>query len=424
MNNSENRPAARYVSDNTELITNAVEYVKNNAYNCDVSVADISVNAGFSTDYFNRIFLSHTGFTAMAYVNYIRTKKAAALLRDPKRTILDIALEVGYDSHEGFIKAFKKYYGMTPSEYREQKKNSVFFSCDFADKTVGVRFVHDNPDFKLIEQDSAIRYLLEKDPKRYGHFCTNIKYMGYSIAAPNGDMENGFVFVSDDLQGGTFINLVTDDIKQLAEWIKRFPNAVCFHSPVENDVIKSQLAEYGVDFELIEIPQCVFLGEKLPCTLPEGLTIRTLSYDDREHIVKWAGDKNGEHTKSWGQSRPESFINVLLNSRIYSDEGFTVYGAFQNGELIAVTDTMAEEVMGYRQNDSLKICFGADCEPTDELYKAIYSYITNDLLDRGILPLEDVQYGEYARSHGNFTAEDLGFTVVNRIHRIKCRLKS
>ena len=410
----------RYISENSELITKALEYVRNNALNSGISVADISEHAGFSIDYFNRIFLAHTGFTAMAYVNYIRTKKAAALLRDPKRTILDVALEVGYDSHEGFIKAFKKYYGMTPSEYRELKKDRVLYGADVVDKTVGARFVHDNPDFQLIETNTAIEYLLEKDTKRYGVICSSfIKYSGEQVAAPDGDMEKGFIMVGDDLQGGTYLNPVTDDVKQLAEWLKRFPNVPCFYSTLQQDDIKNQLAEYGVSFELTEIPNYLYFGERLQCTLPEGMTIRALSYDDREHIAKWAGDIKGEHTKSWGHTRPESFVNVLMNERIYNDESFTVYGAFMNGELIAVTDTMAEEVMGYRQNDSLKICFGEGCEPTDELYKAIYLYITNDLLDRGILPLEDVQYGEYARTHGNFTAEDLGFTLVNIMYRPK-----
>lgn len=400
----------RYISENSELITKALNYVKNNAVNSGISVADISEHAGFSIDYFNRIFLAHTGFTAMAYVNYIRTKKAAALLRDLKRTILDVALEVGYDSHEGFIKAFKKYYGMTPSEYRELKKDRVLYGADVVDKTVGARFVHDNPDFQLIETNTAIEYLLEKDTKRYGVICSSfIKYSGEQVAAPDGDMEKGFIMVGDDLQGGTYLNPVTDDVKQLAEWLKRFPNIPCFHSTRQQDDIKNQLAEYGVIFELTEIPQYLFFGEKLPCELPEGLTIRPLGLDDREHILKWIE----------GTKRPDIMNSALASEWLYKDETFTVYGAFKNGELIAVTETMAEEVMGYRQNDSVEILLGEGCEPTDELYKVIYSYITNDLLDRGILPLEDVQYGEYARTHGNFTAEDLGFTLVNRMYRPK-----
>ena len=71
------------------------------------------------------LFLSYTGFTVMAYVNYIRLKKATYLLRCTDKSILDIALEIGYDSHEGFIKSFKKNYEMSPSEYRNKNKNQI-----------------------------------------------------------------------------------------------------------------------------------------------------------------------------------------------------------------------------------------------------------------------------------------------------------
>ena len=107
--------------ENTELIFNAVNYAKQNATENGISVEEVAKNAGFSIDYFNRIFLSHTGFTVTAYINYIRLKQAAFLLRTTDKSVLDIALEIGYDSHEGFTKAFKKKYGITPGKYRTQR---------------------------------------------------------------------------------------------------------------------------------------------------------------------------------------------------------------------------------------------------------------------------------------------------------------
>ena len=111
--------------ENENLIAKAVDYVKRHATDKEITVQEIASHAGFSMDYFNRIFLSHTGFTAMSYVSYIRLKKALELLRNTNKSLLDIALEVGYDSHEGFLKAFKKEYDITPSEYRRNMKNKV-----------------------------------------------------------------------------------------------------------------------------------------------------------------------------------------------------------------------------------------------------------------------------------------------------------
>ena len=96
--------------ENIELINKAICYAKKNFNNADLSVENVADYAGFSIDYFNRIFLAHTGFTVMSYVNYMRIKKAIELLRNTDKKVLEIALELGFDSHEGFIKAFKKFY--------------------------------------------------------------------------------------------------------------------------------------------------------------------------------------------------------------------------------------------------------------------------------------------------------------------------
>ncbi len=136
--------------ENTELIFNAVQFAKQNATESGISVEDVAKNAGFSIDYFNRIFLSRTGFTVTAYIHYIRLKQAAFLLRTTDKSVLDIALEIGYDSHEGFTKAFKKKYGITPSEYRTDNKSRMMFMggnifflflLPFSEKSATMNFV-------------------------------------------------------------------------------------------------------------------------------------------------------------------------------------------------------------------------------------------------------------------------------------------
>ena len=214
--------------ENTELIFKAVEFAKQNASDNEISVEDIAANAGFSIDYFNRIFLTHTGFTVTAYMNYVRLKNATILLRTTDKSVLEIALEIGYDSHEGFTKAFKKKYGVTPSEYRSQTKNQIMYLGEITDQTVAARFIHSNPDFQLVDSDIVIDYFLEKDAKRYGYFCTTIKYCGLEIAAPSGDFKNGFIGIGDNGNGKSYLEIMTDDFEFLSEWIKRFPQRKTF----------------------------------------------------------------------------------------------------------------------------------------------------------------------------------------------------
>ena len=139
--------------ENTELIFKAVEFAKQNAADNEISVEDVAANAGFSIDYFNRIFLTHTGFTVTAYMNYVRLKNATKLLRTTDKSVLEIALEIGYDSHEGFTKAFKKKYGVTPSEYRSKTKNQIMYLGEITDKTVAARFIHSIDGLAAIESN-------------------------------------------------------------------------------------------------------------------------------------------------------------------------------------------------------------------------------------------------------------------------------
>ena len=69
--------------ENKDLIFNAICYAKKNFSDANMSVENVAEHAGFSIDYFNRIFLAHTGFTVMSYVNYMRIKKAETKLPVP-----------------------------------------------------------------------------------------------------------------------------------------------------------------------------------------------------------------------------------------------------------------------------------------------------------------------------------------------------
>ena len=52
--------------ENSELITKALNYIKSQNKKSDITIEDVATHAGFSTDYFNRIFFAHTGFAGRA----------------------------------------------------------------------------------------------------------------------------------------------------------------------------------------------------------------------------------------------------------------------------------------------------------------------------------------------------------------------
>ncbi|OOF70956.1 helix-turn-helix domain-containing protein [Rodentibacter caecimuris] len=68
-----------------------------------------------------RLFNQHIGISPYHFVNHIRLQKAAELLKQSQHAILTIALNCGFQSETNFGKAFKKYYQLTPGQYRKQQ---------------------------------------------------------------------------------------------------------------------------------------------------------------------------------------------------------------------------------------------------------------------------------------------------------------
>lgn len=73
--------------------------------------------AGFSMWHFSRMFQWGTGCSVMSYVRSRKLAFAASELHSGEK-ILDIAVKYGFETHSGFSKAFRRYYGCVPETYR------------------------------------------------------------------------------------------------------------------------------------------------------------------------------------------------------------------------------------------------------------------------------------------------------------------
>lgn len=77
-------------------------------------LADVSL---FSPWYSYRLFQEHTGLTPADYIRRLRLAKAALKLKNEYERIIDIALDLGFGSVDGFTRAFTREFGMCPSAY-------------------------------------------------------------------------------------------------------------------------------------------------------------------------------------------------------------------------------------------------------------------------------------------------------------------
>ena len=96
------------------------EYIDKHYSEEQLSIKDISEHVFLSASYICTYFKSQTGQTLNQYITEYRMERAMQLLKDSRYQITDISAKVGYSNGNYFGKSFKKFTGVTPSQYREK----------------------------------------------------------------------------------------------------------------------------------------------------------------------------------------------------------------------------------------------------------------------------------------------------------------
>jgi AraC-like DNA-binding protein/quercetin dioxygenase-like cupin family protein len=78
-----------------------------------------------SRSHFCKFFKTQTGMRPMEYLNYIRVNKAARMLRAENCSVLEAALESGFQNASYFTKWFKCFMNTTPSEYKSRHASDL-----------------------------------------------------------------------------------------------------------------------------------------------------------------------------------------------------------------------------------------------------------------------------------------------------------
>jgi AraC-like DNA-binding protein len=86
-----------------------------------ISLHMLAGEAQYSPWHASRIFKELTGKTPFEYIRALRLSRAAIQLRDGDLKIIDVAFDFVFDSHEGFTRAFSRFFGMTPQDYCKRK---------------------------------------------------------------------------------------------------------------------------------------------------------------------------------------------------------------------------------------------------------------------------------------------------------------
>lgn len=103
------------------MASKMINYIHEN-YAKDISLNDISEYFNMSTGYLSTMFKYYTGQNYKDYLTYYRVKTAKELLKAGNLKINEVYKKVGCSNAVTFIRMFKKYEGMSPSQYCEQMR--------------------------------------------------------------------------------------------------------------------------------------------------------------------------------------------------------------------------------------------------------------------------------------------------------------
>lgn len=106
----------------SEEIAKAMGYVYRGYTNPMLSVEEIAEYVGLSVNRLNDLFKKERGETVGRFLTRVRLEKAVDMLEHGKEKMSEIAAGAGYSSTSYFARVFRKYYGMSPQEYRKTRR--------------------------------------------------------------------------------------------------------------------------------------------------------------------------------------------------------------------------------------------------------------------------------------------------------------
>lgn len=101
------------------------QYIEAHFSDSSLSISAVASRLFLSPNYLRQLFRQETGESFVEQLTRIRMEHAVVYLKDPLLKIQDVAEKVGFEEQRYFSSCFKKYYAMTPSEYREAMQSGL-----------------------------------------------------------------------------------------------------------------------------------------------------------------------------------------------------------------------------------------------------------------------------------------------------------
>ncbi len=390
--------------ENKNLIDKAIGFIQKNPKD-NLSLQSIADNAGFSLTYFDAIFRQHTGYSPVEYSRIYKLTRSALELRRTQKTVLDIALDFGYASPESFTRAFKNFYSITPSEYREKYSGEAVTWHDLSGKIAISRFRRNFPELKVSDIDLALDFCFTHNPLKYAEDIVGMTVAESEILTL-GNPENleHFVYVSDYNSVEPAVMLICENEKDALPYLRLFAKLANPRFSIRRSVdmewesFDAEVAKlgltcrYGYDM--------IYPNDSISVPEYDGLSVRLLTAEDMPQVkaFKQSGRCAECHVRA---------IQIHFDSK--GNVGMKPMGVFANGELVCFAMPTLDQIRELRKYD-IGAIFTINTNKEDEAIDLMWKYaIDYCLKDNATI--------------GNSNADEddspLGVTVCERVRLVK-----
>ena len=175
-----------------------------------ITLCGLSRAAGYSPFYCARIFKELTGLAPADYIRRLRLSGSALRLRDEQCKVIDIAYDFGYDSVDGYQRAFRNAFGCNPYEYAKSPIPLPLFT------PYGVKFKTLWKEQKSMEHIANVFIQVVEKPERkviikrgktakdYWSYCQEVVLGKRMVAVISGADNGSFLCCLGCLLLGTF----------------------------------------------------------------------------------------------------------------------------------------------------------------------------------------------------------------------------